>query len=107
MSWSSTAPTLPSGSSWGTAVTKTETGSNYSARQTARAARGLGNTYYIELSVYYDLGQDLSNFYPSDPTYFVANGESISVGRPSRYQTITRYYTGSSSSSASVRVGES
>lgn len=106
MSWSSSAPTLPSGESWGAATTgATVISSNYSATITVEAARGIGNTYYIRVTGAFSTGEG-GTFNPPD-LYFVANGEGTSIGRPSRWSNTVRYYTGSSSAAVSVTAGES
>lgn len=106
MGWSSTAPTLPSGESWGNTKTTSNSSNNFNQDLTAQSARGIGNTYYIKFSVYWTKGSN-GVFSPYNPTYYIAGSDSASIGKPSEWSTVTRYYTGTASSSTTVKVGTS
>lgn len=104
--WSSTEPTLPSGESWGNTQTDDDAANHFRTQLTVQSARGIGNTYYLKVSVYWTKGS-YGDYSPPDTVYYVVGTEGVSIGKPSEWNTYTRYYTGTAASSASVTAGVS
>lgn len=102
MAWSSTAPTLPSGVSWGNSQTKTEQSNHDTTKMTVTTARGVGTTYYVRLEAYYTKGSygDYSR-----PTHYLVPGYTSITGA-GEWGTNYRYYTGTGSP-GTLRVGMS
>ena len=95
--WSKTAPTLPSGESWSAeSQTQYNNGSHFRGTYSVASARGLGDTFYIRLTVSVGPGdQDLNA-----NAYYIIEGESTySVGLVRWSYSEVIYYTGTASAS--------
>lgn len=103
-SWSSSAPTLPSGSSWGNTETASYTENTWKMTLTMKSARGIGNTYYIRIQAKFENGSE-GTYYTPNTVYFFASGDYKGYTPPSSGVTLTRYYTGTSSTAQTQSGG--
>ena len=109
MSWSSTAPSLPAGSSYGGKKSGTKAGSNYGYKVTASIARMTGNNVSIKCTLKALWGEG-GKFNPPGSAYFSCGGETINPNPyPGVNSTMTRYWTGEvlPGASKSVKIGSS
>lgn len=102
--WSSSAPTLPSGSSWGNTETASYTENSWKMTLTMKSARGIGTTYYIRIQAKFEKGSE-GTYYPPDSVYFFADGNYKAYTPPDVGVTLTRYYTGTSSTAQTQSGG--
>ena len=93
--WSTSAPDLPSGSSWGNTETAVLTLNYIKIELTMKTARGTGSTYYVRIAAKFSNGSG-GTFQPQNPYYFFVGNSYKGYAPPSTPgTTITRYYTGS------------
>lgn len=102
--WSSTAPNLPNGSSWGNITTDTLTLNTLKITLTMKSARGTGNTFYIRISAKFDVGS-YGTYYPPDNVFFFVGNDYKAYNTPgSDGKTLTKYYTATGSGSRTAGV---
>jgi len=102
MAWSTSAPSLPSGQSWGNTVNVASNMNWYKLAGTLQSARGYGDTYYLKLTVTYSSGP---NGYVV-PTLYLLPGGTNAGSSPSGGGTKTWYYTGSGTGTATAGLSE-
>lgn len=95
-SWSTNAPTLPPGSSWGDEETASQQFAYISIQASVKTARGIGDNYYVRISAKFTKG---GRGYNKTNVYFFVDDEEQSTVSPSTAgNTIDYYYTGQSAS---------
>ena len=94
MAWSKSAPTLPSGSSWGGERTAVLSLNFIRVDITMKTARGVGSKYYVSISAEFSKGTG-GTYQPENPMYFFVGSDYKAYSTPSAPSTIKRYYTGS------------
>lgn len=102
MAWSTTAPSLPSGVSWGNTATVYTRMNRYTLSGSLQSARGSGSTFYVKLTVTFSEG---SQYEYNPPSLYLLPGGTYAGNNPAGGQTRTWYYTGSSASSGSIQAG--
>lgn len=105
MGWSSSAPTLPSGESWGNTKTDSITLNWIKIDVTMKTARGLGNTYYVYIKGRFSHGSN-GTYYSAEVYPFVGSSEKDNFMTPSTDgNTKELYYTGTASSADTIAAG--
>ena len=105
-SWSTSAPDLPSGSSWGNTETASLTLNYIKIDLTMKTARGVGSTYYVRIAAKFSAGSG-GTYQPQAQFYYFVGDSYKAYASPSAVgTTVTRYYTGSGGSTNSSLTAE-
>lgn len=105
MGWSTTAPTLPSGSSWISQGSASMTRNYYSATIEVSVARLSGSDYCIYVGLTFGNGS-AGSYHQNDNKYLQPEGSYVG-GLAGGYKHVFYYYGSAASGSVNVSVGDS